>query len=724
VGLELSPLAAAPESAPEPGGLSRRSRASRWPGPGAVLAWASVGPALVVAGWLAAVYPLAYAGRATPALALLAAAPAVALVLVAARRLPPVPGATWGPVLGTLAVAVAFTGYTLAHSAGHLVLRRDPAVYGLLARWIADSGALLVPARLDLIGTTDAVVTATAPGLYRAGGDDLSAQFMSGTALTFAPAGWVGGWGAILSMPALVGGCGVLAVAGLAARLLGPRWAPAAAAALALTQPMLLTARSTYSEPLAQLLLFAGACLLLDAVRRRSRPLAALAGLLIGLDLLVRIDAVREIALLLLVVGWLALRRHPGWWPLALGTLAGVAYGVVDGFGPAEPYLRDLSSRIRPAAAAIAAAAVLAAVVVPLGRRLTPWLLARAWWPRARTAAAGLATAGVAGVLAWLLLRPLVFEGRGTAAAWKFIEVLQREQGLPIDGQRSYAEQSVRWTSWYVGWPVLALAAVAAVLLTWRAVRGDRAAGWWALGLGLPLGSALSVLDNPSITPDHPWADRRLVPTVLPAALLLALWTVAALARAARAAGTADDGGPGNEGASGRRRRPRLSPAASRAAAVAVVVVGLLLVLVPAETGSRPLRDTRTEAGEPAAVDRACAAFAPGDVALLVDARARQEWTAVLREACGVPAFGLPGQATDRSATRGEVTDVAARIRAAGHRPVLVAQSAEPLPRLTGRPARQVVDLDTAEHQRLLRSVPRELDPLSIELWLAEPDSP
>jgi hypothetical protein len=686
-----------------------------------VLAWASVGPALAVAGWLVAVYPLAYAGHATPLLALLAAVPVIGLVLVTARRLPPVPGATWGPVLGSLAVAAAFTGYTLAHSSGHVVLRRDPAVYALLARWIAESGALLMPGQLDLVGATDGAVTATAPGLYLAGGD-LSAQFMSGTALTFAPAGWGGGWGAILSAPALLAGCGVLAVAGLAGRLLGPRWAPAAAAALALTLPMLLTARSTYSEPLSQLLLLAGACLLLDAVRSRSRPLAGLAGLLIGLNLLVRIDALREVALVVVVVAWLALRRHPGWWPLALGTLAGAAYGVVDAFGPAQPYLADLLERIRPVAAALLALAVLAAVAVPVARRVSPWLVSRSWWPPARTAAAGLAAAGVAGVLGWLLVRPLVWDGRGTFAARKFIETLQREQGLPIDGHRNYAEQSVRWTSWYVGWPVLALAAVAAVALTWRALRGDRAAVWWAIGLGLPLGSALSVLDNPAITPDHPWADRRLVPTVLPVVLLLALWSVAALARAVRTA--APSGATGAGGAARFRLRPkvRLSPAAARRGAVAVVVVGLLAVLLPAEVGSRGLRGTRTEVGEPAAVDRACAAFAPGDVALLVDARARQEWTAVLRESCGVPAFGLPGQATDRAATRGEVMDVAARVRAAGHRPVLVAQAAEPLPRLTDRPARQVVDLDTAEHQRLLLGPPRALSPLSIELWLAEPD--
>jgi hypothetical protein len=268
---------------------------------------------------------------------------------------------------------------------------------------------------------------------------------------------------------------------------------------------------------------------------------------------------------------------------------------------------------------------------------------------------------------------------------------------------------------------VLLLAAVAAVLLTWRAVRGDRSAGWWALGLGLPVGSALSVLDNPAITPDHPWADRRLVPTVLPVVLLLALWAIDAAARAlgARVAALPASGPRAGGGWTG-----RVSPVAGRRAAAAVVVVGLLAVLMPAEEGSRGLRGTRTEGGEPAAVEQACAAFAPGDVALLVDARARQEWTAALREACAVPAFGVPGVATDRAATRGEVADAVARVRAAGHRPVLVAQSAEPLPRLTGVPARQVVDLDSEEHQRLLRSPPRGTVPLSIELWMAEPDRP
>ena len=87
-----------------------------------------------------------------------------------------------------------------------------------------------------------------------------------------------------------------------------------------------------------------------------------------------------------------------------------------------------------------------------------------------------------------------------------------------------------------------------------------------------------------------------------------------------------------------------------------------------------------------------------------------------------MPAFAVPGTETDRTATRGEVADVTRRVRAAGRRPVLVAQSSRAAAR-ADRPhrQRQVVDLDTGEHQRLITRPPRGLDPLSVELWLADP---
>jgi hypothetical protein len=680
VGVDITAVAA-PRPAPGDPGIRRLD-------PGRVLAVASVAPALVVVGWLLAAYPLALAGHATALLALPAAAVVVVALLAAARRLPALPDTPWWPVLCTGAVAAAFTVYTATHAAGHVVLRRDSAVYALFARWIADTGGFTIPGQLQYIGGgSDKIVSATAQGLYPSGGD-LTTQFMSGTALTLAPFGWGAGWGAILLVPALIGGCAVLAFAGLAGRLLGARWAPLAALVLAVTLPMLLTFRATYSEPLAQLLLLAALCLLLDAVAGPHRRLAALAGLLVGLGLLVRIDAVRDIALLIPVVGWLAYRRNPCWWPLLLGAAAGTVYGIVDARGPAHAYVTDLGALVRTAAMGGAALAVLALLAVPAGRR---W--ARSWSPPAWLGTA--AGAVVAVVLVAIGLRPWwhlgVGVGKGTDV---FIAGLQRAQGLPVRGERNYSEQSLHWVSWYAGWPALVLAAAAAVVLVRQAVlrRTDllgQPAARWLLGIGLPFVSALSVLWSPGITPDHPWADRRLVPTVLPVVTLLAIWSVVVAAR--------------------RWGRPALA-------------VGLIVLLVPPVLGSRHLAPDRTEAGEPAAVDTACAAFAPGEVALMVDARGRQEWTAVLREACDVPAFGVPGTGTDDVATPAQVADVAARVRAAGGVPVLVAESGDPLPGLTSAPQRQIVDLDTAEYPRLLLSVPTTLSPLSVELWRADPD--
>ena len=651
---------------------------------------ASVAPALAAAAWLLATYPLAYAGHATPLLALPAFAAVAGLVWLAARRLPAVPDTPWWSVLGTGAVAVGFAVFTGVFASGHVVLRRDSAVYALFGRWIADTGGLSIPAQLHWIGGSgDELVTATAQALYPTG-DRLAAQFMSGTGLILAPVGWVGGWTAMLLVPALIGGCALLAFGGLAARLLGPRWAPAAALALALVLPMMLTFRSTYSEPLAQLLMLAALCLLLDAVAGVHRWLAALAGLLIGLGLLVRIDAVRDLALLVPVVAWLALRRSPCWWPLALGAVAGAGYGVVDALGPTYPYVHDLRSLVKMAVYLGVLLIAVGTVGVLAGRR---WLPSRPPPPWVGSAAAGVVVVG----LVALVSRPLWYVGLGTGGSVRFIESLQRAQGV-VPGRR---QPQLRRGLADLGQLVHRLAGAGAGRRRARAadaVRGARPARPGQRHHRDPLGArtrpagcsrpcrCCGARASPRTTPGRTggwcrpccrwWRCSR-------------CWAVAAATR--------------------RWGRPALA-------------LGLVLVLVPAAFGSRHLALSRTEAGEPQAVDAACAAFAPGEVALLVDARSRQEWTAVLREVCAVPAFGVPGDGSDDGATRAQVAEVAARVRAAGGTPVLVAESGQPLPELTDEPQRQIVDLDTAEQRRELNHPATGLTGLSVQLWRAEPD--
>ena len=84
---------------------------------------------------------------------------------------------------------------------------------------------------------------------------------MAGLPMLLAPAFWAGGISAAVAMGALFGACAVLTFGGLAARLAGPRWAPLAALILALCLPEQFVSRSTYSEPVAQILFLGGLCL-------------------------------------------------------------------------------------------------------------------------------------------------------------------------------------------------------------------------------------------------------------------------------------------------------------------------------------------------------------------------------------------------------------------------------------------------------------------------------
>ena len=211
----------------------------------------------------------------------------------------------------------------------------------------------------------------------------------------------------------------------------------------------------------------------------------------------------------------------------------------------------------------------------------------------------------------------------------------------------------------------------------------------------MPLLSAISVLWKPGITPDHPWADRRLVPVVLPAIVLASVAGVAWLARRAPA-------------------RPLV------AAAGAAVLLG------PAVWGSVAVLTDRTEVGEPDAVQAVCDVLRPGDVVLTVDGRASNEWPQVIRGMCGNPAASVrvTGADSDAEAARLSVAParrIADRVAAAGRRPVLLAAEEQGLDTMSQLGLRPVpaVRLSTTEDQRTLTRRPDGVSDLSVEVWLA-----
>jgi hypothetical protein len=288
---------------------------------------------------------------------------------------------------------------------------------------------------------------------------------------------------------------------------------------------------------------------------------------------------------------------------------------------------------------------------------------------------------------------------------------LQAQQGLAVDGTRTYAEQSVRWLSWYVG-PVTLVAAlataamVAAVAVRWwyssRPGAGPaRPVPPWLIPAAIALGSVLLTLYRPGVTPDHPWADRRFVPVVLPAV------TLAAAAAAARAVAWA------------RARRPGGLPLAVGGAAV-------LALLVPPAVATASLATSRTEVGEPAAVTQVCSALRSGDVVAMVSddtggVRAQNEWVQVVRGVCGRPAAELGGTLQQQRNSAGELSRL---VQGAGHRLVLLSadendgQAPAALAAMGGHPVRATT-LITREDQRTLVRRPSRTSTLVVDVWLA-----
>src|SRR5450631_1097827 len=370
---------------------------------GRLLARLSVLPALLVMAWLMAGFLLLLTGRFTPVLALAGSVPlAVVLVVLGLRWLPapspqvwPVraPGKAhtpWWTVSAVLAVVVAFGADQMIYHSQFIIVMRDPASYFQFAEWISRHGSLPIPQDRAAFGTAHTNLFDFSSFAYYQVGNTVVPQFMAGLPMVLAGAMWVGGaHAALLASPAL-GAAALLAFGGLTARLVGPRWAPLAALVLAVSMPEQFTSRSNYSEPLAQILFLGGLCLVVDSLSRDrargDRVIAAIAGLALGLTVLVRIDGASDILPLVPYCALLLAGRRRQALPLIGGVGVGAAFGVVDGLVFSRPYLGTNKSSLELLAVATVLVLVvtLAALPVLLKRGLPQ--VKRRWLPDAASA--------------------------------------------------------------------------------------------------------------------------------------------------------------------------------------------------------------------------------------------------------------------------------------------------------------------------------------------------
>ncbi len=719
-------------------GQSAGESAGRWAG--WVFGAVTVVPAMLAAAWLLPALPLLLAGRFSARPMVFMFAPlAAGLCYFAVRQLPaswpafrgrrpeggkgsvrPVP---WWAVAGTVAVAVAFAAWQIAERTEQIIYLRDPSTYLEVGYWIAHHGSLPIPDSLAAFGGPH-------PGLgfassnYYPRGSGIVPQFMTGMPLVLAAAVWLGGIPAALVMTPLIGGCAVLSFGGLAGRLAGPRWAPAAAAILALSLPEQYTSRAPFSEPLAQVLLFGGLCLLADSlvVTRGPRSasdwpgqdkvLAGLAGLALGLTILVRIDGLSDILPAVPFLGVLLAARRPQAIPFGAGLVIGVGYGLADGYLKSRPYLDLEAPSLRPLAliVAVVVLATLAGVAVTRSqsaRNMAKRLLATKVVRRLPEAAAIVTVV----IFIGFAVRPLVqtVAGETDPTSIAYVTELQKLAHLPVNGRRQYYEDSLYWVIWYLGVPAVLLGAfgLAALarrctkaLLTWK--DPSAAARVWALPLMIAIWVIVTVLWRPAIAPDQPWASRRLVPFVLPGLILAAIWAATWLKDQAAQLG-----------------RTRLTEGIVATCCVASLVIPTALTTldlgVTKQNGltAHGMAVRQIGVGELTAVNGLCAAIGPNASVVILDSLTADRFAQVIRGICGTPAAVL------QNPTRATTAEVVQGIEGVGRHPILLAQQPT---ELTGWrvPPREVVNLLTTQEAHNLTSPPTRTWGIHYTVWLVD----
>jgi hypothetical protein len=598
------------------------------------------------------------------------------------------------PAVGMCLVAVGVAAWNAIDASHHMAVDRDPGVYAVAGRWIAEHGSLVVPAGAPWL-SVGANVDMWSAGMYPQPGGTVEFQFPHLVPSLLAEAHNIGGDALMFRTPALLGALALCAVYLVGCRLVRRPWLMlAAATGLAISMPELMVTRDTYSESATQVLVWSGIALLLRGWQTRRATVSLLAGLMIGATLMTRIDAVAYLLPLPLLgaVGWLATPREQQrtllrpYAAVLLGATLPAIIGTLDVQRRAGTYYDDLRSQMIRLYVALGLSVIIALVVVILWPRLgrvRGWLTAQ----RGRL---GLAAAWVVAIglgAAWSL-RP---DGPRQTTTKPAAGMLERLENVPVQPNRTFGEQSMRWMSWYLGPAAVALAIAGLSILVVRAIRRGSAAA--IVVLAMSGGLTALYLWAPNITPEQVWAMRRFVPASLP------LFVIAAAVAA-------------DAGVSAVKTMVR-STAWTR---IAVAAGATAMVTFPLGT-TLPVANLQWQANYLPLVNRTCDIIGP-HAAVLMPAGDYSTITLpqTLRTWCNVPVAPL------RNSTNIDVRAVAARLHAQGRTVWVVGDSAASVSRVDPALTPSLVGtaVSSREPEKTLLRPPQEYTTSTLTLYAAK----
>ena len=288
----------------------------------------------------------------------------------------------------TVVVVAAMTAMNgWAHSE-HVLSSRDPGIYLITGRWLADEGELPIDAAVGPFADSDAVDPASALGFFPEGYPDdpsptseLQPQFVHLYPALLGTVNGLAGDRAAQMVPAVMGGLALLALFVLGSRWM-PVWAAAGATiAVSVSLPQAFFSRDTFSEVPVQAFLCGGIALAAWAftgTRDRVWP-ALIAGLVLGAAVATRVDALVALVVLPLWMSarWIEQPRRAKGRVIAIGAGAAIAIALatVDLLVRSRPYFDLHRSEVLSQAAVFGTSvlfALAAAIVVPRWKGCAP----------------------------------------------------------------------------------------------------------------------------------------------------------------------------------------------------------------------------------------------------------------------------------------------------------------------------------------------------------------
>jgi hypothetical protein len=200
---------------------------------------------------------------------------------------------------------------------------------------------------------------------------------------------------------------------------------------------------------------------------------------------------------------------------------------------------------------------------------------------------------------------------------------VQEIEGLPIEGSRTYYDMSLYWVGWYVGLGAVLFASLGVALVLRRLTQ--RRDLQWLLPAMLLVWTVTTTLLRPAITPDHPWASRRLIVLVIPAFVLFAVWFLAWLTRYCEKS----------------VRHSRTTSMVRSLPAVVAAGAAVALLGPGVVTSAWGIMGYRQDVGTVAATEELCASLPPDASVVVVDSGMAGNYMPLLRNVCGVPTAAL-----------------------------------------------------------------------------------